>query len=98
MLLPYKALTNEKFDEFSQLYGQQLGLRVIRCTGDRYTLEARGETCQAVTVAEAGAGNHLEFSAGSPNRRGGAWYFTEQPGPALGCLAPDDWLPPPERP
>lgn len=35
MLLPYKALTNEKFDEFSQLYGEQLGLRVIRCTGDR---------------------------------------------------------------
>jgi replicative superfamily II helicase len=34
-LLPYKALTNEKFDEFSGLYSQQLGLRVIRCTGDR---------------------------------------------------------------
>jgi helicase len=34
-LLPYKALTNEKFDEFSSLYGEVLGLRVIRVTGDR---------------------------------------------------------------
>ena len=34
-LLPYKALTNEKYDDFVSLYEQQLGLRVIRCTGDR---------------------------------------------------------------
>lgn len=34
-LLPYKALVNEKFDQFSLLYGEQLGMRVIRCTGDR---------------------------------------------------------------
>ena len=33
-LLPYKALVNEKFDEFSELYGEQLGLRVARCSGD----------------------------------------------------------------
>lgn len=33
-LLPYKALVNEKFDEFSALYGEALGLRVIRCSGD----------------------------------------------------------------
>ena len=33
-LLPFKALTNEKFEEFEQLYGQGLGLRVLRCTGD----------------------------------------------------------------
>lgn len=33
-LLPYKALVNEKFDEFSSLYGEALGLRVIRCSGD----------------------------------------------------------------
>ena len=64
--------------------------------GDRYTVKASGETCQAVTVAGAATGNHLEFSAGSPNRWGDAWYFTEQPSPALGCLAPDDWVPPPE--
>ena len=33
-LFPYKALVNEKFDQFSDLYGGQLGMRVIRCTGD----------------------------------------------------------------
>ena len=33
-LLPFKALANEKYDEFEQLYGQGLGLRVLRCTGD----------------------------------------------------------------
>ncbi|MDB9529671.1 caspase family protein [Oscillatoria sp. CS-180] len=33
-LFPFKALTNEKFEEFEELYGKGLGLRVIRCTGD----------------------------------------------------------------
>jgi replicative superfamily II helicase len=33
-LLPYKALVNEKFDQFTDLYGDRLGLRVVRCTGD----------------------------------------------------------------
>lgn len=33
-LLPFKALTNEKFEEFEELYGEGLGLRVLRCTGD----------------------------------------------------------------
>ena len=33
-LLPFKALANEKYDEFEQLYGHGLGLRVLRCTGD----------------------------------------------------------------
>lgn len=33
-LLPYKALANEKYDQFQALYGQSLGMRVIRCTGD----------------------------------------------------------------
>lgn len=33
-LLPYRALVNEKFDQFSALYGDRLGMRVIRCTGD----------------------------------------------------------------
>jgi helicase len=33
-LFPYRALVNEKFDYFSELYGRSLGLRVIRCTGD----------------------------------------------------------------
>ncbi len=33
-LLPYRALVNEKYDEFLELYGEQLGLRVARCSGD----------------------------------------------------------------
>ena len=33
-LFPYKALVNEKFDQFESLYGARLGMRVVRCTGD----------------------------------------------------------------
>lgn len=33
-LLPYRALVNEKYDQFASLYGEDLGMRVIRCTGD----------------------------------------------------------------
>src|SRR6266567_6306679 len=33
-LLPYRALVNEKYDQFYQLYEEKLGYRVIRCTGD----------------------------------------------------------------
>jgi replicative superfamily II helicase len=33
-LLPYKALVNEKYDSFISIYGSQLKMRVIRCTGD----------------------------------------------------------------
>ncbi len=33
-LLPYKALVNEKFEDFSALYGERLDLRVARCSGD----------------------------------------------------------------
>lgn len=33
-LLPYKALVNEKFEDFSALYGGRLGLRIARCSGD----------------------------------------------------------------
>jgi replicative superfamily II helicase len=32
-LLPYRALVNEKFDEFSERYAPA-GLRVVRCSGD----------------------------------------------------------------
>jgi hypothetical protein len=32
-LLPYRALVNEKFEHFSDLYGG-IGMRIIRCTGD----------------------------------------------------------------
>jgi helicase len=33
-LLPYRALVNEKYDLFASIYGDKLGMRVIRCTGD----------------------------------------------------------------
>lgn len=33
-LLPYKALVNEKYDQFQAVYGVTLNLRVVRCTGD----------------------------------------------------------------
>ncbi|WP_201747167.1 DEAD/DEAH box helicase [Glaciimonas sp. PCH181] len=33
-LLPYKAFVNEKFEDFSALYGERLGLRIARCSGD----------------------------------------------------------------
>lgn len=33
-VLPYRALVNEKYDHFLQLYGERLGMRVVRCTGD----------------------------------------------------------------
>ncbi|MBL8685336.1 MAG: DEAD/DEAH box helicase [Myxococcales bacterium] len=33
-LLPYRALVNEKYEDFVDLYGHSLGLRVVRCTGD----------------------------------------------------------------
>jgi helicase len=33
-LLPYKALVNEKYEDFSALYGEKLHLRIARCNGD----------------------------------------------------------------
>jgi helicase len=35
-LLPYKALVNEKFDDFESQYGDKLGMRIVRCTGDHH--------------------------------------------------------------
>jgi helicase len=35
-LLPFKALTNEKYEDFEALYGERLALRVVRCTGDHH--------------------------------------------------------------
>ena len=40
-LLPYKALVNEKYDQFAALYGNSLGVRVIRSTGDYLDDNAR---------------------------------------------------------
>lgn len=33
-LFPYKALVNEKYEQFCKTYGDGLSMRVIRCTGD----------------------------------------------------------------
>lgn len=33
-LLPYRALVNEKYEQFAELYGERTGMRVVRCTGD----------------------------------------------------------------
>ncbi len=33
-LLPYRALVNEKFQDFTAIYGGSIGMTVIRCTGD----------------------------------------------------------------
>jgi helicase len=33
-LVPYRAVANEKFEDFDALYGTRLGMRVIRCMGD----------------------------------------------------------------
>jgi helicase len=33
-LLPYRALVNEKYDLFLSIYGEKLGMRIIRCSGD----------------------------------------------------------------
>lgn len=35
-LLPFKALINEKYEDFEALYGERLGQRVVRCTGDHH--------------------------------------------------------------
>ena len=54
-LFPYKALVNEKYDQFTALYGEQLGLRIIRCTGDYHDsarLFVRGKYDLAVLTYE----------------------------------------------
>lgn len=33
-LLPYRALTNEKYEQFLRVYEESLGMRVVRCCGD----------------------------------------------------------------
>lgn len=33
-LLPFRALVNEKFEDFTAIYGNQLGFRIARCSGD----------------------------------------------------------------
>lgn len=54
-ILPYRALVNEKYDQFASLYGERLGLRVVRCTGDyadQRTLFVNGKYDIAVLTFE----------------------------------------------
>ena len=54
-LLPYRALVNEKYHQFTALYGDRLGLRVVRCTGDyadQRTLFVNGKYDLAVLTFE----------------------------------------------
>ncbi len=65
-LLPYRALVNEKYDQFSSLYGERLGMRVVRCTGDyRDQADAfiRGKYDLAVLTYEM----FLNLAVGNPS-------------------------------
>jgi replicative superfamily II helicase len=65
-LFPYKALVNEKFDQFSRLYGDRLQMRVIRCTGDyrdNTTAFVQGKYDLAVLTYEMFLGLVLSKSA-----------------------------------
>jgi replicative superfamily II helicase len=65
-LLPYRALVNEKYEDFQALYGDGLGLRVVRCTGD-YADEVdafvRGKYDVALLTFEM----FLQLSVGTPS-------------------------------
>ena len=68
-LLPYKALVNEKFDQFSSLYGVKLGMRVIRCSGDyndQVSNFLRGKYDLALLTYEM----FLQLVVGSPHTLG----------------------------
>lgn len=65
-LLPYRALTSEKYDQFVELYGEKMQMRVIRCTGDYQDQTesfVRGKYDLALLTYEM----FLNISVGSPN-------------------------------
>lgn len=65
-LFPYKALVNEKFDQFTRIYAERLGHRVVRCTGDhrdQATEVILGKYDLAVLTYEM----FLSLALGSPN-------------------------------
>lgn len=65
-LLPYRALVNEKYDQFAELYDGSLGLRVIRSTGDFLDENRRlvsGQYDLAVLTYEM----FLRFAVSSPH-------------------------------
>jgi len=64
-LLPYKAIVNEKFEEFQALYRARLGMRVVRCSGDytdQTTTIVRGQYDLALLTYEM----FLGLSVGMP--------------------------------
>lgn len=70
-VLPYRALVNEKYEEFVALYGEQMHLQVIRCTGDHQdqtSAFARGKYDIAILTYEM-------FLSLALSRRGAANHF-----------------------
>lgn len=64
-LLPYRALVNEKYEDFSAMYGQ-VGLRVIRCSGD-FTDEAGLFLAGRYDIAFLTFEMFLAFAVASPH-------------------------------
>ena len=63
--------------------------------GDWYDVIGTGSVCDALTVAMAATSSHISFRIGR-DALASDWYFSEPPGPALGCGGLEiDWTPPP---
>ena len=65
-LLPYKAIVNEKYEEFQALYRDRLGIRVVRCSADyrdQTTAIVRGQYDLALLTYEM----FLGLSVGMPH-------------------------------
>jgi helicase len=65
-IFPYRALVNEKYDQFVNLYGEHLSVQVIRATGDRTdqaALFAKGKYDIAVLTFEM----FLSFLVSTPS-------------------------------
>jgi hypothetical protein len=62
---------------------------------DRFLITAKGDICNAVSVAKTGSGNHIAFTVGETK---GKWYFVDSPLAAASCggLA-INWQPEPEK-
>ena len=62
--------------------------------GEWYEVVGAGEMCAALSVAVAATDSHIYFRIGQGDDK--TWYFSEPPGPALGCGGLKlDWVPPP---
>ncbi|MGB2863169.1 MAG: DEAD/DEAH box helicase [Sedimentisphaerales bacterium] len=65
-LLPYRALVNEKYDQFTSIYGDQLDMRVLRCSGD-YTDQADSFVRGKYDIAFLTFEMFLNISVNSPS-------------------------------